>query len=130
MKIKSDLGVLIDQLKVRSGPCRAKLYDFWRRAVVIALIDWQRRILAIKRAWRRGAINATQSIPGRIDFHVWIHLQDIGQSSHVIPVAVRQDDEIQLREINPYDLRVARKNVRIAACIEQNALAPYSRSAA
>src|SRR5437667_6713506 len=99
MDVRRDLGVLVDELKISAGPSRAKAHDFGWSTVVVALLRWERWVLAIEGAWQIRAVDA-EAFLRHIDCYFGIHLQEVHQSTHVIAVPMGHNDEIQLREVD------------------------------
>ena len=122
MDTGGDLGVLVDQLEVGAGPRGTEVHHFRWCAVIVSLLWRERRVLTIEGAGQVSAIDA-EALLGRIDFYPGIHAQEIGHAAHVIAVAVRHDDEVELGQVDALGLRILRQKVGVVAGVEQNALA-------
>ncbi len=99
------------------------MYDFGWRAAVIPLFRGQRRVLAIPRT--AGLVVAVDSGPllRRIDLHGGVHLEQIGQSAHMVTVAVGHNHKIELLQIDARCFHVVFKDLSIVARVEQDAFA-------
>jgi hypothetical protein len=52
-----------------------------------------------------------------------IDLQQVIQARHVVAMAMRHDDEVELCEIDAFDFDVMRKDVGVVTSVKQNTLA-------
>jgi len=85
MKVRINLGGLIDEVNVSVGPRGSEPHDLRRTSIKVALIGQESVLLAIKRAGQIGPVNP-EGFFGGIDFHLRIHVQEVSHSSHVITV--------------------------------------------
>src|SRR4051794_15761960 len=58
-----------------------------------------------------------------INLYLRIRCQDVAQAGHMVGVPVRQDDEIEIGEINALCFHVGGKRLTVIASVEQNSLA-------
>src|SRR5215470_6356431 len=110
MNAVGDLRVLVNEFEVRTGPSRSKAQDVWGRSIIVALFRGQRRVLTIKAARQAGAVDA-ESLLWRVDLHPRVHSQEVAHSSHVVAMSVRQDDKVQLGQVNLISFCISLENV-------------------
>src|SRR5215813_10340261 len=119
VNIWCDIRVLVYQPEIGSRPGGAESHNFRRLTFVVALLWWQRRIFSVKGAWQVCTKNP-KSFLRRIDDHFGIYPEHITEPSHVIPVSMRHNDEIQFGQIDSFCFRIVREDVRIVSGVEQN----------
>src|SRR5579864_9479474 len=95
----SDVGVFIDKLETRIRPCGSESHDLWRFSTVISLFRGQRGVLAIKSAWQICS-KYTKPFFRCVDPYPGVYTQHIGQSPHVVAVAMRHNYEVQVGEVD------------------------------
>ena len=81
----------------------------------------QRVLLSVEFARQRAAEHA-ECFLGRVDLRLRVDTQQMGETRGVIEVAMRDDDEVQLHEINACRLHVLREDLGIVAGVEQDPL--------
>src|SRR3954454_3903937 len=88
-----DFGCLVDELEVGALPGRTEAHYLGWFAVEIAHVRRQGFGLAIEARRQRRAEDA-EALLGRVDLHLGINAQHMGQPRHVVPMPMRQNDEI------------------------------------
>ena len=82
--------------------------------------------LEIKKPRRRESAGAADEyaevLLRRIDRHVGVDTQQVVQTARIVSVAVRDDDEIERREIDILGAHIVRKDVGVVAGIKEDAL--------
>src|SRR3954463_16296630 len=129
MDSRRDLGGPVDELEVGLRPRRAEAHRVGRRAIVVALLRRQRRILAIESARQIGAIDA-KSFLGRVDLHFRIDAQEVRHAAHVMPCRCDMTTKSSLARSTPFALAFRARISGLLPVSNRMRLPPYSISAA
>src|SRR5579864_9210129 len=121
MDVRCDVHVLVYQFEISARPGRAEAHNIWWQTVVVPLLWWERWLFTVEAAGQIGAIDS-KTFLRRINGHAGIHPQYIRQSSHVIPMTMRHNHEIQFGQVDSFCLCVLLKDVWFVSGVEQNAL--------
>src|SRR5215831_12774317 len=121
METGHDFGGLGHPGEIRRWPWTAETERLGRLAIEVSHVCWQRFIASIERA-RHGPTEDTEVFLRRIDLHGGIDLQKMIQSAGMIAMAMGDDGEVELREVDALGLHIVCKDFGIVAGVEQNAL--------
>src|SRR6202040_3928144 len=90
--------------------------------VEITHAGWQSIDCLLEPFGKRASKGAKQ-LRGDVDFYLRINLQEMVQPARLIPVAVRNHDEVQVFQVNARGCYIGGKDFGVIACIKQNFLA-------
>src|SRR5262249_19524127 len=122
MKSRRHFGGLANPGEIGRWPWAAETQRLRRSAIEVAHVRGKRLVASVKCAWQSGTEHA-EIFLRRVNRDAGVDPQQLIQAAGVIAVAVGDNGEVELRQVDTLGRNIVRKDLGIVAGVKQNALA-------